>query len=155
MCLWLFHVCPSETTSSVKTKTANSPHSSPNTYCRQKHIFRADSIVGQEVSWGELKVTSGQRGYLPQQPLNKSKDAGEKLQSSGHSIVLIGKKSTWTKNGNMSTTSEPGRQVVKKTNFTYCHLSRQQIHSHSVFLGFPAKREQSVVKVDLERKKAS
>lgn len=140
----------------MKTKTANAPHSSPSTYCRQKDVFRADSIIGQEVSWGELKVTSGQRGCLPQQPLNnKPKNAGEKLQVSGYSIVLIGKKSTWTKNGNMSTTSEPGRQVVKKTNFTYCHLSRQQIHSHSVLLGFPAKGEQSAVKMDLERKKAS
>lgn len=60
---WPFHVsAPSVTIFSVKTRTAWTPYSSPSAYCRQKCMSRADPIFGQEVSLGELKVTSRTEG---------------------------------------------------------------------------------------------
>lgn len=83
---------PSEIIFSVKTRTAWTLYSSPSAYCRQKYMSRADPIFGQEVSLGELKVTSGQRVHISQQPLSPPKHPGENLQGSGFSIDFTGKK---------------------------------------------------------------
>lgn len=40
---------------------------------------------------------------------------------------------------------------MKETNFTYCHLSGQQIHGHSFLLSFPNKGVQTADRVGLEK----
>lgn len=108
-------------------------------------MFRADSIFAHEVRvWGWIKsdLLSRDRGmHIPQQPLDKSRIMGKTYQTLDSPQFSLESKSSWTKNGNTSTISEHSGKFMKKTKFTYCHRSRQQIQGHSFLVSLSRRAE--------------